>query len=74
MPIYEYDCEKCANEFEQLVFDRQAPVKCPACGSSKVNKKMSIFAHKSDDKLTSSSTGSSCSGCGASSCSGCSGG
>jgi putative FmdB family regulatory protein len=71
MPIFEYICEKCGNEFEELVFDRQAPVNCPGCGSKKPRKKFSVFAHKSDSGFTSSS-GSSCSGCTTSNCSGCS--
>ncbi|WP_417292104.1 FmdB family zinc ribbon protein, partial [Desulfovibrio porci] len=25
MPIYEYSCEKCGHEFEELVFDDVAP-------------------------------------------------
>jgi putative FmdB family regulatory protein len=74
MPIFEYDCEKCGHDFELLVFDREAPINCPACGSGKVEKKLSVFAHKSEDKFVPSSGGSSCSGCSASSCSGCSGG
>ena len=73
MPIYEYDCEKCGREFELLVFDRGAPVNCPACATGKVKKKMSVFSHKSEDNFVSSSGASSCSGCSASSCSGCSG-
>lgn len=72
MPIYEYICCKCDEEFEQLVFDREARIECPACGSKKVNKCMSVFAHKSDAGFTSSSGGADCSGCSSSSCSGCS--
>jgi putative FmdB family regulatory protein len=42
MPIFEYGCENCANEFEKLVFsgDRE-PVRCPRCGSDQVKKRMS---------------------------------
>jgi putative FmdB family regulatory protein len=72
MPIFEYVCCNCQEQFEQLVFDRQAKVACPACGSEKVDKCLSVFAHKSDSGFTSSAGGSACSGCSASSCSGCS--
>ncbi len=72
MPIYEYICRKCDEEFEQLVFDREAAIECPACGSRKVKKCLSVFAHKSDSGFTSSSGSSACSGCSSSTCSGCS--
>ena len=44
MPIYEYSCEKCGHEFEELVFDDAAPV-CPHCGSRETHKLMSRCAH-----------------------------
>ena len=44
MPIYEYSCEKCGREFEELVFDDAAPV-CPHCGSRETHKLMSRCAH-----------------------------
>ncbi|HNQ85736.1 MAG TPA: zinc ribbon domain-containing protein [Deltaproteobacteria bacterium] len=45
MPIYEYRCEKCGNEFEALVSmnARENPA-CPKCETKKVRKKMSITA------------------------------
>jgi putative FmdB family regulatory protein len=74
MPIYEYTCNKCGDDFELLLLDRDEKVKCPACGAAKVKKKMSVFAHKSDDGFTPSSGSSSCSSCSTSGagCSGCS--
>ena len=71
MPIFEFICARCGHEFEELVFDRQAKVKCPKCRASKVNKQLSVFAHKSDAGFTPSSGGSGCGGCSSSSCSGC---
>ena len=48
MPIYEFQCAKCANEFEELVMSSKpeaiAKVACPECGSHKVKKKVSTFA------------------------------
>ncbi len=34
MPIYEYECEKCGNKFEERrsVKDCDAELKCPKCG------------------------------------------
>ena len=42
MPIYEFECEKCRNRFERLMFagDKDAP-DCPKCGSKKTSKLMS---------------------------------
>ena len=70
MPIYEYQCEKCGNEFESLVFGNEKPA-CPACESRQVTRLMSCcgFVSKSAGGQTvSSSAGSSCGGCSASSC------
>jgi putative FmdB family regulatory protein len=40
MPIYEYRCESCQHEFEELVFARDTP-KCPSCAATKLQKLMS---------------------------------
>ena len=33
MPIYEYDCEKCGNRFEEIQKFSDPPIeKCPKCG------------------------------------------
>lgn len=40
MPIYEYVCDKCHAEFEELVFGNDTPA-CPACGVTKTRKLMS---------------------------------
>ena len=44
MPIYEYNCKKCAKTFEHLArsFSEAAP-KCPKCGASQPEKQMSAF-------------------------------
>ncbi len=40
MPIYEYLCNACANEFEKLVFAGDTPdITCPECRSRDVTKK-----------------------------------
>jgi len=43
MPIYEYACHGCGNEFETLVRNGAAP-DCPSCGSTDLEKKLSVFA------------------------------
>jgi putative FmdB family regulatory protein len=46
MPIYEYRCNQCRHEFEELSRsmseERRPP--CPQCGGTKVSRKMSVFA------------------------------
>lgn len=43
MPIYEYTCQQCRNEFEALVRPSTVP-QCPACRSTTLEKKLSVFA------------------------------
>ncbi len=60
MPIYEYKCEDCGNEFEKLVsMSAETNPQCPKCKSEHVKKKMSMVA----------SGLSGCSSCSATSCS-----
>jgi putative FmdB family regulatory protein len=44
MPIYEYACQSCQNEFELLVGPSSGKPSCPDCGSRKVQKKFSTFS------------------------------
>ncbi len=69
MPIYEYTCQSCGQEFETLVLGRDE-VACPKCRGRKVKRMMSTFAHKgSSGRMVSSH--SSCQGCAATSCATC---
>jgi len=49
MPMFEFHCSSCDNEFEELVLSSAAEssIKCPNCGSPAVEKKMSCFSGKS---------------------------
>ncbi|GAB6177260.1 hypothetical protein JCM16814_21510 [Desulfobaculum senezii] len=76
MPIHEFRCEKCGNEFEELVIGSTTQVKCPSCGSEKTEKLLSCCQFKSaggGDSLgtASSSSSSGCAGCSGGSCSSC---
>jgi putative FmdB family regulatory protein len=76
MPIYEYECCKCCEKFEKLVFRSDEGVSCPKCDSEEVQKVLSVFGFKSggDKGAASSRMGSgasSCAGCHSSSCSSC---
>jgi putative FmdB family regulatory protein len=46
VPIYEYACRKCGNEFELMrrVAEMDAAAKCPACASKATKRKLSTFA------------------------------
>jgi putative FmdB family regulatory protein len=44
MPIYEFECEECANRFEELVPGEAAEVACPRCGSTRVRRLMSAVS------------------------------
>jgi putative FmdB family regulatory protein len=43
MPIFEYVCKECRNEFEALVFGQQK-AECPKCKSKKLEQQLSVFA------------------------------
>lgn len=48
MPLYEFHCNDCQDQFEELVRSSSAvdEVKCPTCGSQHVRRKVSMFASK----------------------------
>ena len=76
MPIYEYYCESCDDQFEILVFRSSDPVGCPNCNTENVKRVLSVFGFKSggDKGAASSRMGSGasgCSGCVATNCSSC---
>jgi putative FmdB family regulatory protein len=50
MPIHEYACRGCGQEFETLVRSSETP-NCVSCGSTELEKKLSVFAtqgHKAE--------------------------
>ena len=74
MPIYEYHCEKCGENFEYLIIGSDTP-ECSGCTSKKVKKLMSACGFVSKGgrgETVSSSAGPSCSGCATTNCTGCS--
>ena len=44
MPIYEYECLECHNQFETLVKSSSDPVNCGKCHSDHVQRKLSKVA------------------------------
>jgi len=43
MPIFEYRCQDCGNQFEKLV-NRSKQPSCPACQGEKLEQLHSVFA------------------------------
>jgi putative FmdB family regulatory protein len=41
MPIYEYSCQECDDDFEELVRGEEVPV-CPSCGTENIERQMSL--------------------------------
>ena len=45
MPIYEYDCQHCGHDFEEVQRFSDPPVeRCPDCGNLSAKRKVSISA------------------------------
>lgn len=46
MPIYEYSCKKCKEDFTifQSIHSKTEETSCPKCGSKDVQKKLSAFS------------------------------
>ena len=65
MPLYEYLCQECGQEFEKIMrFDQsdERPA-CPGCKSENTQKRISVFASAGmGNSSFSSSASSSCSG------------
>jgi putative FmdB family regulatory protein len=52
MPIYEFHCNECSAEFEELVDSRPesiSAVVCPKCKSRDIKRKLSMFSSGSSD-------------------------
>ncbi len=75
MPIYEFHCEKCKKDSEVLVRSSEwKGTKCPHCGSTKLSKKLSVFASSMGESSGSSLPPCGIPGGGGPSCGGCCGG
>ena len=48
MPIYDYRCRECANEFELLLLPASPVPACPSCESRNIEQLLSGFAVSSE--------------------------
>jgi len=44
MPIYEFRCTRCGAILEVLLPAGQVPAKCPKCGATELERKVSTFS------------------------------
>ncbi len=65
MPIFEFVCSQCDQNFEELLRSQSAvqDVTCPNCGSSEISKKISTFASRSTGGGYSFASGGSSGAC-----------
>lgn len=65
MPIYEFKCDACQKENEILVRSHDwSDVSCPDCGSTRLEKKLSVFAASSGEADTAPPCSGNPSACG----------
>jgi putative FmdB family regulatory protein len=61
MPLYEFRCKKCDQQFEKIVFaGDQEPIKCPRCGAPKPDRLLSVFSSSTRDGNVGATSSSSC--------------
>ena len=57
MPLFDFRCRACANEFEALVRPQdQTPPACPACQGRDLEKLMSSFAVNTPERTRAAAT------------------
>jgi putative FmdB family regulatory protein len=65
MPIYEFHCDKCDQDSEILVRSTDwTGTKCPHCGSTKISKRLSVFASSTGGAEEAPSCRANSGGCG----------
>lgn len=53
MPIYEYNCEECGEQFELLLRRADEEVRCPKCDGTSVERLLSVFTARAPIKMPS---------------------
>ena len=63
MPLYEFTCQKCGHNFEELLTlseIKAGKLKCPACSSKRVERGFSSFATGSIGNSSGGISGGAC--------------
>jgi putative FmdB family regulatory protein len=62
MPLYEYKCNECGENFEKMVrlSDTAMPQECPRCGCRDTSKQISQFAARLSSAAVSAGGSSGC--------------
>jgi putative FmdB family regulatory protein len=63
MPIFEYVCQECHNQFEALVYGREK-AKCPKCQGTKLDPQLSVFAVSAKGSSGRAASSGGCGSCG----------
>jgi len=63
MPLHEYACQTCENQFEVLVRASESP-ECPVCHGTVLERKFSVFAARAGDSASAPEAMSVSGGCG----------
>jgi len=74
MPIYEYTCKDCQNDFEALRSMSQAdePIDCQNCGSRQVSRKVTAcYAQSSGSGTLAGMSSGGCDSCAGGNCGSC---
>jgi putative FmdB family regulatory protein len=56
VPIYEYVCDDCQEQFEKIVLNKQQEISCPSCASKKNTLKLSVFSSSTNGAAPKSAT------------------
>lgn len=63
MPLFEFRCLNCSNQFETLV-RQQREALCPACESQNLEKLISVFSMSTSSTQSSQPSAGGCGQCG----------
>ncbi|MCC7293811.1 MAG: hypothetical protein IT449_17265 [Phycisphaerales bacterium] len=66
MPMFEFTCDSCSREFEELLrsAEDERTLRCPHCGKAKATRKFSSFASPASARPAALPVGGGCGRCG----------
>ncbi len=80
MPIYEFTCQDCGEQFEEILLGEEEEVACPACSGQNVQRLISACKFKTGGPIVQGSPSANavssrgqggCASCSSSNCSSC---